>query len=136
MAQPEPLCALSAGISMRFCGRTFSSPEIALMRQIAAACAGLGVTEIARTICEVLAWKRPSGGLKNHECRQLLERLAERGWLRLPAVRALGPRRPRRVPLSAVSNPEPELTGTVSQYELLQLAGMGAPAETVGCGAS
>lgn len=136
MAQPEPLCALPAGISMRFCGRTFSSPEIALMRQIAADCAGLGVTEIARTICEVLAWKRPSGGLKNHECRQLLERLAERGWLRLPAVRALGPRRPRRVPLSAVSNPEPELTGTVSQYELLQLAGMGAPAETVGCEAS
>ena len=35
----------------------------------------LGVTEIARTICELLRWKRPGGGLKNHECRQLLEQL-------------------------------------------------------------
>jgi len=45
------------------------------MRQIAGEFASLGVTEIARTIAELLAWKRPNGGLKNHECRQLLERL-------------------------------------------------------------
>ena len=75
-----------------FCGRTFTVDEIDLMRQIAADCSALGTTEIARTICELLDWKRPTGHLKNHECRQLLERLAEKGWLRLPPLRKVGPR--------------------------------------------
>ncbi len=77
-----------------------------LMRQMAGELAGLGRTEIARTICELLNWKRPSGGLKNHECRQLLERLEPPGWLRLPAVRRVGPRGPRRVALTAQSQPQ------------------------------
>ena len=53
-----------------FCGRTFGVQEVELMREIAQDYAGLGVTEIARTVCELLDWKRPNGGLKNHECRQ------------------------------------------------------------------
>ena len=52
---------------LTFCGRTFSVEELELMRGTAAEFAGLGVTEIARTICELLEWKRPNGGLKNHE---------------------------------------------------------------------
>ena len=69
------------------------------MRVVAQDYAGLGVTEIARTICELLAWKRPSGGLKNHECRQLLERLQAEGVMTLPALRNLGGRGPRRADL-------------------------------------
>src|SRR2546427_2669270 len=53
---------------------------------------GLGVTEISRTVCELLEWKRPNGKLKNHECRQLLERLQAEGVLTLPALRNLGGR--------------------------------------------
>ena len=70
------------------------------MRQIAAECSALGVTEIARTICELVEWKRPSGRLKNHECRQLLERLAAEGFLVLPDLRKRGGRGPRRVDIS------------------------------------
>jgi hypothetical protein len=62
-----------------FCGRTFTEQEVELMRVVAHDYAGLGVTEIARTVCELLEWRRPNGGLKNHECRQLLERLAAGG---------------------------------------------------------
>jgi hypothetical protein len=32
------------------------------MRMVAQDYAGLGVTEIARTICELLEWKRPAAG--------------------------------------------------------------------------
>src|SRR5437763_1679976 len=39
-----------------YCGRNFSSEDLALMRQAARDCAGLGVTEIARTICDWLEW--------------------------------------------------------------------------------
>jgi hypothetical protein len=86
--------------SLTFCGRTFAATELELMRQIAGEFSTLGVTEIARTICALLEWKRPHGGLKNHECRQLLERLEAEGVLKLPALRKLGGRGPRQVDIS------------------------------------
>src|SRR5262245_43057152 len=87
--------------SLSCCGRTFHGSELELMRQIAREFSGLGVTEIARTVCELLEWKRPSGGLKNHECRQLLERLQAEGFLQLPALQKRGRRGPRRGDVSA-----------------------------------
>ena len=86
--------------SLTFCGRTFHTGELELMRQTALEFSALGVTEIARTVCELLEWKRPSGGLKNHECRQLLERLQAEGFLQLPDLRKLGGRGARRIDVS------------------------------------
>jgi Domain of unknown function (DUF4338) len=86
--------------SLTFCGRMFRPGELELMRQTAREFSALGVTEIARTVCELLEWKRPSGGLKNHECRQLLERLQAEGFLELPGLRNLGGRGPRRADIS------------------------------------
>ena len=94
--------------SLTFCGRTFGAEELELMRQTALEFSELGVTEIARTICELLDWTRPSGRLKNHECRQLLERLQADGFLKLPELRKLGGRGPRRAGVSA-SRVEPAL---------------------------
>jgi hypothetical protein len=56
--------------SLSFGGRSFSVSDLELIRQVAFEFASLGVTEISRTICELLEWKRPNGGLKNIECRQ------------------------------------------------------------------
>jgi hypothetical protein len=86
--------------SLSFSGRTFHAEELELMRQIAREFSALGVTEIARTVCELLTWKRPGGRLKNHECRQLLEQLAAEGFLPLPALRKRGGRGPRRADIS------------------------------------
>ena len=85
--------------AMTFAGRCFSPDELALIRQAAADYNGLGMTELARTICEWLDWKRPTGRLKNHECRPLLERLRDHGALTLPALHRSGRRGPRTVPL-------------------------------------
>lgn len=105
-----------------FSGRTFTAPEIELMREMARDYGGLGVTEIARTVCELLDWKRPSGGLKNHECRLLLEQLQSAGVLTLPRVRPLGGRGPRTVKLSANPDAFPEaVTATAQQFRSLQL---------------
>jgi len=107
---------------LTFCGRTFGPSELDLMRQIAQEFSGLGVTEIARTVCELLEWTRPSGGLKNHECRQLLERLQAEGFLKLPEVRKLGGRGPRRADVSAASCIEPaSVDCAVSECEPLEL---------------
>jgi Domain of unknown function (DUF4338) len=116
--------------SLSFCGRTFSPSELDLMRQLAREFSGLGVTEIARTVCELLEWTRPGGGLKNHECRQLLERLQAEGFLQLPEVRKLGGRGPRRVDVSgACSEPAP-VACAVSDCEPLDLALVEGPAES------
>ena len=113
-----------------FCGRTFTAQEVELMRAVAQDYAGLGVTEIARTVCELLDWKRPSGGLKNHECRQLLERLRAEGVLTLPALRLLGGKGPRRVDVSQQHvEPEP-VECAARECEPLELALVEGPAES------
>src|SRR5256885_3273334 len=106
--------------SLTFCGRTFRTSELELMRQTAGEFAALGVTEIARTVCELLEWKRPSGGLKNHECRQLLERLQAEGFLDLPDLRRLGGRGPRRADASGACEPA-IIECTASESEPLEL---------------
>ena len=65
--------------SLTFSGRTFCPEELQLIQAISADFASLGRTEISRTVCELLEWKRPNGGLKSHECRLLLERLQALG---------------------------------------------------------
>jgi len=116
--------------SLSFCGRTFSGAELELMRQTAREFSALGVTEIARTLCELLEWTRPNGGLKNHECRQLLERLQAEGFLQLPAVRRLGGRGPRRVDTSVpCCEPAPVVCAT-GECEPLELAVVEGAAES------
>lgn len=116
--------------SLTFCGRTFGRDELELMRQITAQFSALGVTEIARTVCELLEWKRPNGGLKNHECRQLLERLAAEEFLKLPALRKLGGRGPRHPHISHVCQEPMSIECAVSECEPLELALVKGKAES------
>jgi hypothetical protein len=121
---------MSPSVQATFCGRTFTEQEVELMRTVAHDCARLGVTEIARTVCELLEWKRPHGGLKNHECRQLLERLEAEGVLTLPALRRLGGRGPRRVDTSAPRREPEPMACAVRECEPLELALVEGPAES------
>lgn len=116
--------------SLTFCGRIFGADELELMRQTALEFSGLGVTEIARTICELLDWTRPSGGLKNHECRQLLERLQADGFLKLPEVRQLGGRGPRRAHGSACCAEPAPVACAAHECEPLELALVEGSAES------
>jgi hypothetical protein len=108
--------------SVTFCGRTFGADELDLMRQIAREFSTLAVTEIARTLCELLEWKRPGGGLKNHECRQLLERLQTEGWLQLPELRKRGGRGLRRADASMLRTEPPAIECPVSECQPVELA--------------
>jgi Domain of unknown function (DUF4338) len=116
--------------SLTFCGRTFRAGELELMGQIAREFSGLGVTEIARTVCELLEWKRPTGGLKNHECRQLLERLQAEGFLQLPELRKLGGRGPRRADTSGSCRESAATACAVSECEPLELVQVEGQAES------
>jgi len=111
-------------------GRTFDASELDLMRQIAQEFSALGVTEIARTICELLEWKRPNGRLKNHECRLLLERLQAEGFLKLPELRKLGGRGPRRPDLSGACSEPAAIECAARECEPLELARVEGPGES------
>lgn len=107
--------------AVSFAGRRFSSEELSLIRHAAADYAALGITEIARTICEWLDWRRPNGRLKNHECRLLLERLRDQGVLSLPALRRTGRRGARTPALSELSEAQRPIQSALTDLEPLSL---------------
>jgi hypothetical protein len=75
---------------LSFCGRQFSAQEVLLIQEVVQTCSGISRKELANTICELLDWRRPAGGLKERDCRDLLERLENQGVLRLPDKRPTG----------------------------------------------
>ena len=106
----------------RFSGRAFSVQEVTLIREIVRDCSGLSRMELARTVCELLRWRRPNGRLKARECREFLERLDAGGALVLPDKRqgrAVGS--VTRVPRTAAGEPGPPLLGSVRDVEPLQV---------------
>lgn len=74
----------------KFCGRTFSADELSMIQEVITTCGGISRYELAHTVCELLEWKRPGGGLKARECKDLLELLEEKKVLELPEKRKTG----------------------------------------------
>jgi hypothetical protein len=112
---------VATNASLVLAGRCFTAADLALVRTVAADCAPLGLTEIARTVCELLDWRRPTGALKTHECRQVLTRLQEQGLVTLPALRPTGPKRLRLVRWTTASDPQPAIAGPVAALRPLDV---------------
>jgi Domain of unknown function (DUF4338) len=113
-----------------FCGREFSASELALIREVVESCSGLSRMELAHTVCELVAWTRPSGRLKARECREFLERLEATGWLRLPAKWPGKPPGARtRVPRTAHGERGVSLEGDVGQFAPIGLEPVREPAQ-------
>ena len=86
--------------------------------------------ELARTVCELLRWRRPNGGLKARECREFLERLDAEGALVLPDKRrGRAPGLVTRVPRTAAGEPGRPLVGSVHDIEPLAVELVGESAE-------
>lgn len=119
-----------ATATTRFSGRAFSGREMTLIREVVRDCSGLSRMELARTVCELLRWRRPNGGLKARECREFLERLDADGALVLPDKR-LGrvPGSATRVPRTAAGEPGCPLVGSVRDIEPLRVELVREPAE-------
>jgi hypothetical protein len=88
-----------------------------MIREVVESCSGVTRMELANTICELLGWSRPSGGLKGRECRELLERLEAAGVLALPEKRKGRPVGSRtRVPITEEGDPGRALMGSVGEF--------------------
>ena len=119
-----------ATATTRFSGRAFSAREMTLIREVVRDCPGLSRMELARTVCELLRWRRANGRLKARECREFLERLDAEGALVLPDKR-LGrvPGSVTRVPRTAAGEPGCALVGSVRDIEPLVVEPVREPAE-------
>src|SRR3990172_1719489 len=92
---------------LSFCGRSLSPEEINLVRDIVRDFPALSLTELSKTVCELLDWRRPTGALKDHECYLFLQHLRDRGWLSsIPALRGTSARGPRSIGVNQQSDPE------------------------------
>lgn len=100
---------------LRFCGRVVGADELALIREVVRDFPRLNPTELARTICELLDWRRPNGGLKSRECFLFLDQLQQRGWLALPQRRPAKPK-PRLIACDSAADPQPLLAGSLSDH--------------------
>ena len=111
---------VTIGGGLSFCGRELRAEELDLIRQITREFSALSLTELAHTICELLEWRRPNGGLKSRECYLFLQALHERGWL--PWL-ALQPKklRPRAAGWDQRSDAQALLTGRIGDYLPVQL---------------
>ena len=119
-----------AAATTRFSGRAFSARDVTLIREVVRDCPGLSRMELARTVCELLRWRRPNGRLKARECREFLERLDAEGALVLPDKRrgrATGS--VTRVPRTAAGEPGPPLDGAVRDVEPIEVELVREPAE-------
>jgi len=108
--------------ALSFKGREFSDVDLELIREVVSTCGGLSRQELASTACELLRWRRPGGGLKVIECKELLERLHADGLLQLPALARTKPRGSHtRVPRTDKGGPQERLEGTVRDLAPLVL---------------
>jgi hypothetical protein len=106
----------------RFCGREFAIEQVSIIQEVVKTCGGISRNELANTVCELLDWRRPGGGLKTRECRDLLEQLEGKGILELPGKRKDGYTGPRR----SIAEVQPEkpysaLTGSVEDFSPLDV---------------
>jgi hypothetical protein len=112
---------VTIGSGLSFCGHALTESELDLIRRVTREFAKLTVTELAATLCELLEWRRPNGGLKSRECYLFLRELQRRGWLPwLPTVQPRHQREPRTksetpVPLPAV------MSGPLDEYRPIRL---------------
>ena len=102
--------------SRTFSGRRFKPAELAEIREVVACCPGLSRTELAKTVCELLEWARPSGTLKSRECLEFLETIDAEGIIRLPERRQTRPFGSKTGIQPLREEEAVSLTGSVGQY--------------------
>ncbi len=118
------------GQSIVFKGRVFTASEVALIEDLVETYPTLSRQELANTVCELLEWRRPNGGLKTWEGKQLLEELERRCGVELPLLRVTKPRGAQTsVPRTEQGRaPQVPLCGTVRDVAPVRLKLVHEPA--------
>lgn len=107
---------------VRFLGDRIAREDLKLIQEIVANCEGLSRMELARTVCELLGWRRRNESLKARECREFLEKLDSRGLVSLPEKRAGRPvGRRTQVPMTERGEAGHPVRGTARDLGRLEI---------------
>ena len=74
-----------------YCGRDFSTTEIAQIVQLIAENPEYHRADLSREVCRILQWYKADGGLKEMSCRVAMLRMHADGLIELPAPRRTKP---------------------------------------------
>jgi len=96
-------------------GRQITREELDEIQDTVRLFPALSRSELAQTICEHLGWFTATGGYKTDACLKMLIRLEGKGFLRLPAKRAISPQRHAPIALTPRTGPKAEISGSVRE---------------------
>lgn len=119
---------MQVGETIVFKDRAFSSEELRLIQEVVGDHHRLSRQELANTVCEILDWRRPAGGLKTWEAKELLAVLDQRGLLQLPALRTTKPRGARTsIPRTGLAEPPERLVASLGELTPVSFRGIRTP---------
>jgi len=101
-------------------GRPFGPEKLAQVQALIGQNGGWSRYRLSRQLARLWDWRTPQGQLKDMAARTLLLKLAEQGWIELPARRMKSPTRSGRAPAGGPLLPEPGPIASVLE-ELLPL---------------
>lgn len=102
-------------------GRKIGVTEIEFIRQLIAENPTFTRYRLSRTLCDLWNWRDPQGQLKDMAARTLLVKMAERGWIELPARRRASPNRMRHKRVVRVDHASDPITDSIAELIPLQV---------------
>jgi hypothetical protein len=104
-------------------GRRIGPLELAQVRAFLAEHPSWSRYRLSRQLATLWGWRNPVGQLKDMAARTLLLKLAQRGWITLPACRCASPNRMRHKlrPTLEVPAPAVPITGALTEWLPLTL---------------
>lgn len=84
---------------------------------------------LSRELCVLWNWRTATGQWKDMAARTLMRKLAQRGWIQLPARRGPSPNRHRLAPPPARSWPTTPITSSLSDLGSLRISEVSRQAE-------
>lgn len=109
-------------------GRRIEPAEMLQLRELVASHPEWSRYRLSRELCVLWNWRTPTGQWKDMAARTLMLKLAERGWIQLPARRGLSPNRHRLAPPPPRSWPTAPITGRLSELGPLTMSEVSAQA--------
>ena len=104
-----------------YCGRDFSPADIQTIRALIEHNPKLLRSPLSRRLCELFAWFKPNGELKDMTCRVALLRMQAQGLITLPASKIPTARRRPDFPATLASDPQCALLQPVHEIGPLTL---------------
>lgn len=89
MRRKAKLNRITSKSSEKLRGRIFGSSELKTIRELTGKYFENGRTTISQEVCKTLDWRQPNGWLKDRACRDVLRKLEQQRYIKLPPQKVL-----------------------------------------------